>query len=108
VVSEFVVQHKPVVTLRNRAPKPHMLDFDEPARLGEMLDRAFAPGAELRAAIVAYADAIHPQRDGRASERVIAATDDLIAGRLGRLRSKPLSGRLRALQIRARLGYWGR
>ena len=107
VVSEFVVQHKPVVTLRNRAPKPHMLDFDEPARLPAMLDRAFAPTPELRAAIVAYADAIHPYRDGLSSERVLVATEDLIAGRLGRLRGKPLGGRFRALQIRSKLGWWG-
>lgn len=107
VVSEFVVQHKPVITLRNRAPKPHMLDFDDPARLQDMLERAFSPDAALRAAIIAYADAIHPYRDGRSSERVLAATEDLIAGKLGRLRGKPLDGRLRALQIRAKLGYWG-
>lgn len=106
VVSEFVVQHKPVVTLRNRAPKPHMLDFDDPKRLPEMLDRAFAPSDALREVIVAYADAIHPYRDGRSSERVIAATEDLIAGKLGRLRGKPLGGRIRALQIRSKLGYW--
>ncbi|MFZ5635407.1 MAG: CDP-glycerol glycerophosphotransferase [Pseudomonadota bacterium] len=106
VVSEFVVQHKPVATLRNRAPKPHMLDFDDPARLRDVLERAFAPDDALRAAIVAYADAIHPYRDGRSSERVLAATEDLIDGRLGRLRGKPLAGRLRALQIRAKLGYW--
>ena len=107
VVSEFVVQHKPVATFRNRAPKPHMLDFDDPARLPEMLARAFAPDDALRRAIVDHADAIHPYRDGRASERVIAATEDLIAGRLGRLRGKPLAGRFRALQIRSKLGYWG-
>jgi CDP-glycerol glycerophosphotransferase (TagB/SpsB family) len=106
VVSEFVVQHKPVVTLRNRAPKPHMLDFAEPGQLPRMLERAFAPDPSLRQAIVNYADAIHPYRDGHSAERVIAATDDLIAGKLGRLRGKPLDGRLRALQIRAKLGYW--
>lgn len=107
VVSEFVVQHKPVLTFRNRAPKPHMLEFDDPSRLSEMLARGFAPDEALHRAIVDYADAIHPYRDGRASERVIAATEDLIAGRLGRLRGKPLDGRFRALQIRAKLGYWG-
>lgn len=107
VVSEFVVQHKPVITLRNRAPKPHMLDFGDPAQLPAMLARAFSPDAALREAIVAYADTIHPYRDGRSSERVLAATEDLIAGRLGPLRGKPLDGRLRALQIRAKLGYWG-
>jgi CDP-glycerol glycerophosphotransferase (TagB/SpsB family) len=107
VVSEFVVQHKPVVTFRNRAPKPHMLDFDDPQRLPVMLQQAFAPDAALRTAIIDYADAIHPYRDGRSSERVIAATEDLIAGKFGRLRGKPLDGRLRALQVRAKLGYWG-
>lgn len=107
VVSEFVVQRKPVVTFRNRAPKPHMLDFDDPARLGEQLEFAFAPSAPLQAAIDAYAEAIHPYRDGRSSERVIAATDDLLTGALGRLRAKPVSSWLRALQIRRELGYWG-
>lgn len=107
VVSEFVVQRKPVVTFRNRAPKPHMIDFDDPATLAAQLDRAFAPSPELQAAIDAYADAIHPFRDGRSSERVIAATEDLLAGRLGELRRKPLSSWLRSLQIRRELGYWG-
>lgn len=107
VVSEFVVQRKPVVTFRNRAPKPHMLDFDEASALPQMLQRAFAPTPQLQAALAAYADAIHPLRDGHASERVIAASEDLLAGRLGPLRSKPWGGRLRALQIRRELGYWG-
>ena len=36
-------QRKPVVTFRNRVPQPHMLDFDDPARLPAMLAQAFAP-----------------------------------------------------------------
>lgn len=106
LVSEFVVQHKPVVTFRNRAPKPHMLDFDDPSRLPQMLEAAFAPSPRLRAAITDYADRIHPYRDGRSSVRVIAATDSLIAGDLGKLRRKPLASWFRALQIRRELGYW--
>lgn len=107
VVSEFVVQRKPVVTFRNRAPKPHMLDFDAPARLPEMLERAFAPTAELEQALSEYADAIHPYRDGCSSERVLAATEALLGGELGRLRRKPLATWMRRLQIRRQLGYWG-
>ena len=108
VVSEFVVQRKPVVTFRNRAPKPHMLDFDDPALLGAMLEKAFAPTPELQQALSDYADAIHPARDGRASERVLAATEALLAGELGTLRRKPAGTWLRNLQIRKELGYWGR
>jgi len=108
VVSEFVVQRKPVLTFRNRAPKPHMLDFNAAAALPAMLERAFAPDAALCSAIAAYADLIHPWRDGRSSERVIAATDALLAGTLGPLRRRPLGAFVRGLQIRRALGYWGR
>jgi hypothetical protein len=108
VVSEFVVQCKPVVTFRNRAAKPHMLDFAEPALLPTMLERALAPTTALQTELAAYADAIHPYRDGRSSERVIAATEQLLNGELGPLRRKPMGAWLRALQIRHDLGYWGR
>jgi len=107
IVSEFVVQHKPVVTLRNRAPKPHMIDFDDPALLPQMLAQALAPPPALMAEIVRYADDIHPYRDGLSSERVIAATEDFIAGEMGALRRKPLGALWRGLQIRRELGYWG-
>lgn len=107
VVSEFVVQRKPVVTFRNRAPKPHMLDFDDPAALATMLARAFAPTPELEAALSAYGDSIHPYRDGRSSERVLDATEALLGGTLGRLRKRPVSALYRGLQIRRELGYWG-
>lgn len=107
VVSEFAVQRKPVATFRNRAPKPHMLDFDDPARMPEILARADDPDDGLRDAISAYADFIHPSRDGHASRRVVAATEALVRGELGRLRRKPVSSWLRRLQSRIDAGYWG-
>lgn len=108
IVSEFVVQHKPVVTFRNRVPQPHMIDFADPALLPAMLARALAPEPALLAEIARYADWIHPWRDGHSSERVIAATEDFIAaGGVARLRRKPLSAIWRRLQIRRELGYWG-
>ena len=107
IVSEFIVQHKPVVTFRNRVPKPHMIDFDVPAQLPAMLQRALHPDAALQEEIVRYADAIHPYRDGRSSERVIAATEDFLSGEMGALRRKPFGSWMRDLQIRRDLGYWG-
>lgn len=107
VVPEFSVQHKPVVTFRHRMPEAYMLDFHDPAALPGMLDQAFAPEPSLRAALAAHADSIHPWRDGHSSERVIAAFEDLLAGRLGPLAPKPFTTRLRSLQLRNRLGYWG-
>ncbi len=108
IVSEFIVQHKPVVTFRNRVPQPHMIDFDDAARLPAMLARALHPDAGLCREIERYADSIHPFRDGRSSERVIAATEDFLSGEMGRLKRKPAGSWLRNLQIRRDLGYWGR
>lgn len=107
IVSEFIVQHKPVVTFRNRVPQPHMIDFDDPALLPVMLQRALQPTAALQAEIARYADTIHPYRDGRSSERVVAATEALLGGGLGTLRRKPMGSWVRNLQIRRDLGYWG-
>jgi len=108
IVPEFVVQHKPVVTFRNRMPQPYMLDFTDPSQLAQMLERALAREADHMAEIIRYAASIHPWRDGRSSERVLQATEDLIAGRLGKLKPKPLSSYWRSLQIRRELGYWGK
>jgi len=105
VVSEFVVQRKPVVTFRNRAPKPHMVDIAEADQLEEALARAFAPSPALTEELRAYADAIHPWRDGCSSERVLAAVDDLLSGRLGELAPKP-TNLWRKLQIRSRLRHF--
>lgn len=99
IVSEFVVQRRPVVTFRNRAPKPHMLDIDDPAALDAAIDQAIAPHPAWRAAIDAYADAIHPSRDGRASERVLDAAARFTRDGLSPLPRNPW----RALQMRWRL-----
>jgi CDP-glycerol glycerophosphotransferase (TagB/SpsB family) len=107
VVSEFAVQRKPVVTFRNRAPKPHMLDFDAPSELEAQLARAFAPDAARDQALADYADAIHPYRDGQSSQRVLLATQALLSGDLGTLARKPAGAWLRGLKIRRALGYWG-
>ena len=107
VVPEFAVQHKPVVTFRHRVPRPYMLDFADPDALPDVLARAFAPDPAHVAEIRRFADGIHPYRDGRSSERVVAAAAALLDGGLARLAPKPFMSRLRNLQIRHRLGYWG-
>jgi CDP-glycerol glycerophosphotransferase (TagB/SpsB family) len=106
VVSEFVVQRKPVVTFRNRAPKPHMIDISDPADLESALRRAFAPTDALRNELASYGDLIHPWRDGHSSERVLGAARDFVAGRFGELTRKPVN-LWRRLQMRAKLRAFG-
>lgn len=107
IISEFLVLHKPVVTFRNRVPQPHILNFDNPILLPHMLAQAASPAADLMSRISRYADSIHPYRDGLSSERVIAAAESFIKGELGSLRPKPWRAKVRKLQIRRKLHYWG-
>lgn len=106
VVPEFLTQHKPVVTFRNRRPGPYLLNVQQQSDVVPALQQAIARPEPLMQAIREYANLIHPYRDGKSSERVLAATDRAIrAGRAG-LRRKPLN-LWRRLQARQRLGYWG-
>ncbi|HET7308318.1 MAG TPA: CDP-glycerol glycerophosphotransferase family protein [Gammaproteobacteria bacterium] len=102
VASEFLLRRKPVVTFRNRKPGPHLLDVGEPAQLDAAIATALAQPEALMAAIAAYGDRIHPHRDGRSSERVLAAVDQFQSYGLKR---KPLN-LMRKLQARRRLGYY--
>ena len=79
-LNEFLLTYKPVVTFRNRRPGPQLIDIDSPDKLLPSIERALARPPELMREIRAYADSIHPWRDGRSSERVLDAVDQFIAG----------------------------
>ncbi len=95
------------LTLDPRHPQARR-DLGDAYEMHRTLARAFAPDQGLLDAIDAYAQGIHPWRDGQSSRRVIEATDALLRGELGRLRRKPLAGLWRNLKLRSELGYWGR
>jgi hypothetical protein len=82
-----------------------LIDIDAPAQFEPALERALARPAELMREIRAHADGIHPYRDGRSSERVLAAVDEFLASDRTALRPKPRN-LWRKLQMRRRFGYW--
>lgn len=104
-LNEFLLTRKPVVTFKNRRPGPQLLDISSPAELEPAIARALSRPPELMAAIRDYAEAVHPYRDGRSSERVLAAVDAFLAAGGRNRRPKPLN-LWRKLKIRRRLGYW--
>ena len=106
-LNEFLLTGKPVVTFKNRRPGPQLIDIDDPRQFEPAIERALARPPELMAAIRDYADAIHPYRDGRSSERVLEAVDAFIATGERNRRRKPLN-LWRKFKIRRRIGYWGR
>ncbi|HQW76016.1 MAG: CDP-glycerol glycerophosphotransferase family protein [Dokdonella sp.] len=105
VVAEFLVQGKPVVTFRNRSPKPCMIDIGDPQMLEAALRQALDAPASLLGEIRDFAARTHPSRNGQASERVLEAAEDLICGRLGTLAPKPRN-LLRKLQGRLLYRRW--
>jgi CDP-glycerol glycerophosphotransferase (TagB/SpsB family) len=105
-LNEFLLTYKPVVTFKNRRPGPQLLDIDSPEQLLPAIERALSRPAELMQAVREYADSIHPWRDGRSSERVLAAVEDFIASGARNPRPKP-PNLWRKLKIRRRIGYWG-
>ncbi len=105
VASEFLLQHRPVVTFRRRVRKPYMLDVCDPADLEAAVERALGHPDDLMDAVRTYADRIHPYRDGRSSERVLDAVEESLSGDAKRLRPKPLN-LWRNLQMRRRLSYY--
>ena len=105
-LNEFLLTGKPVVTFNNRRPGPQLIDIDTPAQFEPAIERALARPPELLQAIRDHADAIHPYRDGRSSERVLDAIDAFVAAGARSPRRKPLN-LWRKLKLRRRIGYWG-
>jgi CDP-glycerol glycerophosphotransferase (TagB/SpsB family) len=105
VISEFLLQQKPAVTFRNCAPGPHLVNITTPDLLEDSITLALARPENLMAAIQKHADHIHPYRDGRSSQRVLEATEGLVARGLSHLKRKPFN-LLRSLKVRKKLGYY--
>jgi CDP-glycerol glycerophosphotransferase (TagB/SpsB family) len=105
IISEFLLLRKPVVTFKNRAPGPHLLNIDDPAKLEDTIALGLSRPKNLMAAVQSYADRIHPFRDGRSSIRVLAAADSLADRGITHLKAKPFN-LIRRLKIRRQLGYY--
>ncbi|MBY5923348.1 CDP-glycerol--glycerophosphate glycerophosphotransferase [Ferrimonas balearica] len=101
-VTEALMMGKVVVTYRNSQPQPCLLDFDEADKLVSQLAQGLAPEPKLLAAIESYLDQVHPTLDGRASQRVLEAVEQVVAQGV---RPKPWNI-LRKLKIRRALSYY--
>lgn len=101
----FLLQGKPVVTFKNHTQMRHLLNVEQLEDIQPALEKVLTRPPELMAEIEQYCDEIHPYRDGLSSERVLAATDNLIENGVADLKPKPLN-LLRHFKMRRKLGYW--
>ncbi|MDA3897624.1 MAG: CDP-glycerol glycerophosphotransferase family protein [Desulfobacteraceae bacterium] len=102
IISEFLLQNKPVVTYKNRVPGPQLLNITEPHKLKDSIEYALARPESLMKEIKGYSDNIHPYRDGRSSIRVLEAADRFVAKGRDHLKPKPFN-LLRSLKVRSQL-----
>lgn len=105
ILQMFLVQRKPVVTFCNKAPAKYLLDITNAQEVEAAIEHAFTYPAELINNIEEYCQQLHPYADGKSSERVLAATNELLLSN-EKLKSKPLN-LIRQFKMRKKLNYWG-
>lgn len=103
VISEFLLLDKPVITFNNRTPGPHLFNITEPEQLSTALQTVIQTPKNLLKESKAFIDQMHPYRDGKSSDRILDATENIINNNL--TRKKPLN-LWRKIKIRKSMKYY--
>lgn len=105
VLLMFLLLNKPVVTFNNIAPKDYLINITEPDLLEQSIEHGLAKPKPLMNNIQHFIEQTHPYHDGRSSDRVLQAVDEVLSGKVSVKKKKPLNI-LRQIKMRKRLGYW--
>jgi len=104
VLMIFLLLNKPVVTFKNISPKDYLVDIKDPEKLEEAIEYALLLPTELMSKIDDFIKEMHPYNDGKSSERVLEAVDEVLVSDIP-LKKKPLN-LIRKFKMRKKLGYW--
>lgn len=105
VIGEFSLLNKATVSLNNKEPGDYLVNIQTADQLELAIALALNPSEHLKTAIKAYADDLHPYHDGQAAQRILSATEAILAnGKLAK-KNKPLNI-FRNLKQRKKLKYW--
>ena len=102
-ITEFVLQKKPVVTINNNQPAPHMINISSAEEIEDALAYALTQPKEIMDALESFIVQTHPYNDGKSSARVIDACLKFLEEKS--IKRKPLI-LLRRYKIRKKLNYW--
>lgn len=92
IITEFIIQQKPVITFNNRIPKPHLLNIKNANKIERAIEIALNRPATLMQHIKEFTASEHPYFDGKSSVRVIDASLKFFNSReILNLKSKPLN-----------------
>lgn len=86
----FQLQDRPVVTFRNNRPGDYLINVTDIVDIEQALETALLRPADKMAEIAKYNAELHPYQDGLSSQRVLSATNELIASKRAQLKRKPL------------------
>ena len=102
-ITEFVLQKKPVVTIRNNRPAPYMINIQTADEIERALEYALSRPKKIMEALSLFIEETHPYDDGKSSQRVIDACLDFLEHK--EVKRKPLN-LIRNYKIRKKLGYF--
>ncbi len=104
-IQEFMLTRRPIVTYAHNRPNAALINILEPELIEGALDTALQYPPKIIEEITAFAEKIHPKRDGCSSARVIDASIDFLQKDKSFLEKKPLN-LIRKYKIRKQLKYF--
>ena len=102
-ITEFVLQKKPVVTINNNQPSPHMINIQRSQEIEEALEYALTKPTLIMKEISDFIEMTHPYYDGQSSQRVIDACLNFL--KYNDVKKKPINF-IRNYKIRKKLKYF--
>ncbi|TMM47534.1 CDP-glycerol glycerophosphotransferase family protein [Colwellia ponticola] len=105
VIGEFSLLNKAIVSLNNKEPGDYLINISDAKDLAQAIDKALTPSTNLKAAIKAYANDLHPYHDGQAAARILSATQQLLSHGKKAQKNTPWNI-FRNLKQRKKLNYW--
>lgn len=105
IITEFALTNRPIVTFNNMSPETHLINIQQPQLLESAIEEALEPNAKLLEQIKTNVAELHPYDDGKSSQRILDAVDNMLNSDQSMLKSKPLNI-WRLFKLRKKLSYW--
>lgn len=102
IIMEYEMLDKPVVTLRNTVPGPHLLNVDTVDKIENALETALRRPPKLMEGVRRFVASHESHLYGHNSAAILDAVDDFVANRRDTLRPKPLN-LFRRIKLRWRM-----
>ncbi|TEW56617.1 CDP-glycerol--glycerophosphate glycerophosphotransferase [Psychromonas sp. RZ22] len=105
IMTMFLLQKKIVIAYKNKTRNESFLHVDNADDIEEQVKFALTNPSELLNKVDDYCSQTHPYIDGKSSERIINACEELKVNGIEQLKKKPLNI-IRQLKLRKKLKYW--